>query len=178
VGSRLLQVVGQAAGTVTVTASYTQRFRPTPIRRKLTSQRSHPTQTRPSASRHLHPSVKVNGTQQFHAYATYDNGTETEVTNDTGCSWTTSDGTLATLPLRERRRPRSHFRRWQRRPCHGLAPTPTTSHPVTINGHHTAASASQPTDRDRPVLQRPVGDRSSEQSSRWAEPNLRGHGLL
>jgi len=37
------------------------------------------------------------GRSSFHAYATYDNGTETEVTNNTGCAWTTSDGTLATI---------------------------------------------------------------------------------
>jgi hypothetical protein len=42
-------------------------------------------------------SVKVNGTQQFQAFATYSDGTSTAVTNTTGCAWTTSDGTLATV---------------------------------------------------------------------------------
>jgi hypothetical protein len=42
-------------------------------------------------------SVNVNGTQQFQAHATFSDGTETVVTNTATCSWTTSDGSIATI---------------------------------------------------------------------------------
>ncbi|HJX65890.1 MAG TPA: Ig-like domain-containing protein [Polyangia bacterium] len=93
----LLQVTGQAAGTVTVTASYTTNGQTYTYPTQLTVT-AVPTTTQ--IGLRIQPtsaSVKVNGTYQFHAYATYDNGTETEVTNTTGCAWTTSDGTLATV---------------------------------------------------------------------------------
>ena len=96
-GFGLLQVTGQAAGTVTVTATYTTGGTTYTTNTQLTvTAVTVKTQTglyiTPSSA-----SVKVNGTQQFQAHATYSDGTETVVTNDTSCSWTTSDGTLATV---------------------------------------------------------------------------------
>jgi len=42
-------------------------------------------------------SVRVNGTLQFAAYATYSDGTSTAVTNNANCTWSTSDGTIASI---------------------------------------------------------------------------------
>ncbi len=92
-----MTVNGIAAGTVTVTATYAtggQTFTDTAT---LTV-----TSTPPPSQVGLYitpatASVQVNGTQQFQAHATFSDGTETVVTNNAGCSWTTSDGTLATV---------------------------------------------------------------------------------
>jgi len=151
----LLQVVGQAAGTVTVTASYTTNGQTYTYPTQLTVT-AVPTATQiglritPSA-----PSVKVNGTQQFHAYATYDNGTETEVTNDTGCSWTTSDGTLATITVAGNVGGRGAiFGGGTGGLATGLAPTPTNpATPVTINATYGGFSVTAQLTVTAPVLQ-------------------------
>jgi len=90
-----LSVTGAGAGTATITATYTtggQTFTAT----------ASITVTVPATQVGLYitpatASVQVNGTQQFAAYATYSDGTSTAVTNNANCSWTTSDGTLATV---------------------------------------------------------------------------------
>ena len=84
---------GLAAGTVTITASsggfsatatltVTSTPPPTQVGLYIT----------PSSA-----SVKVNGTAQFNAFATYSDGTATDVTNNTGCAWGTSDAAAATV---------------------------------------------------------------------------------
>jgi len=92
-----LTVNGLAAGTATITASYATGGTTYTTTAQLTVT-TPPVVTQnglyitPSSA-----SVKVNGTQQFVAHATWSNGTETVVTNDTNCVWTTSSGTLATI---------------------------------------------------------------------------------
>jgi uncharacterized protein YjdB len=92
-----LTVNGLAAGTATITASYATGGTTYTTTAQL-SVTAPPVVTQnglyitpPSAS------VRVNGTQQFVAHATWSDGTETVVTNDTNCVWTTSSGTLATI---------------------------------------------------------------------------------
>jgi uncharacterized protein YjdB len=92
-----LTVNGLAAGTATITASYATGGTTYTTTAQLTVT-APPVVTQnglyitpPSAS------VRVNGTQQFVAHATWSDGTETVVTNDTNCVWTTSSGTLATI---------------------------------------------------------------------------------
>jgi len=151
----LLQVVGQAAGTVTVTASYTTNGQTYTYPTQLTVT-AVPVATQiglritPSTS-----SVKVNGTQQFHAYATYDNGTETEVTNNTGCAWTTSDGTLATITTAGNVGGRGAiFGGGTGGLATGLAPTPTNpATPVTINATYGGFSVTAQLTVTAPVLQ-------------------------
>ena len=84
---------GLAAGTVTInatsggfsdTATLTVTSTPPPTQVGL--------YVTPSSA-----SVKVNGTFQFLAFATYGDGTATDVTNNTNCAWGTSDATLATV---------------------------------------------------------------------------------
>jgi hypothetical protein len=151
----LLQVTGQAAGTVTVTASYTTNGQTYTYPTQLTVT-AVPITTQiglritPSTS-----SVKVNGTQQFHAYATYDNGTETEVTNNTGCAWTTSDGTLATITTAGNVGGRGAiFGGGAGGLATGLAPTPTNpATPVTINATYGGFSVTAQLTVTAPVLQ-------------------------
>jgi hypothetical protein len=92
-----LTVNGLAAGTVTITAAYTTGGTPYTTTAQLTVTLP-PVVTQNGL--YITPtsaSVRVNGTQQFVAHATWSDGTETVVTNDTNCVWTTSNGTLATI---------------------------------------------------------------------------------
>jgi len=92
-----LLVNGVGPGTATITATYTtggQTFTDTAT--LIVTSTPPPSQV----GLYITPataSVKVNGTQQFEAHATFSDGTSTTVTNDTTCSWTTSDGSMATI---------------------------------------------------------------------------------
>ena len=92
-----LLVNGVGPGTATITATYAtggQTFTDTAT---LTVASIPPP---PQVGLYITPSlasVNVNGTQQFQAHATFSDGTETVVTNTATCSWTTSDGSIATI---------------------------------------------------------------------------------
>jgi hypothetical protein len=86
-------VTGRGAGSATLTATYTSAGTTYTDTSAITVN-APPTQT----GLYIEPptaTVRVNGTQQFRAYATYSNGTSSDVTG--AASWTTSDGTLATV---------------------------------------------------------------------------------
>jgi len=90
-----LAITGAGAGTATVTATYSTGGQTFTAKATITV-------TAPATQVGLYitpatASVQVNGTQQFAAYATYSDGTSTAVTNNANCSWTTSNGTLATV---------------------------------------------------------------------------------
>ena len=92
-----LLINGVGPGTATITATYAtggQTFTDTAT---LTVASIPPP---PQVGLYITPSlasVNVNGTQQFQAHATFSDGTETVVTNTATCSWTTSDGSIATI---------------------------------------------------------------------------------
>jgi trimeric autotransporter adhesin len=92
-----LLVNGVGPGTATITATYAtggQTFTDTAT---LTVTSIPPP---PQVGLYITPSlasVNLNGTQQFQAHATFSDGTETVVTNTATCSWTTSDGSIATI---------------------------------------------------------------------------------
>ena len=84
---------GLAAGTVTINAS-SGGFSATAIL-TVTAPPSNP-----QVGLYVTPatiSVDVNGTQQFQAYATYQDGTSTAVTNNASTAWGTSAPTVATI---------------------------------------------------------------------------------
>ncbi len=84
---------GLAAGTPTINASYGGFSATASL--TVTSAVSNP-----QVGLYITPgaaSVKVNGTQQFQAFATYTDGTAVAVTNDANTSWGTSNATLATI---------------------------------------------------------------------------------
>jgi hypothetical protein len=90
-----LTATGLAAGSTTITASYTSGGTTFTAPATLTVQ-----QPTTAVGLHLTPasaSVYVGGTQQFTAYTENSDGTTTDVTTNSGTSWTTSDGTLATI---------------------------------------------------------------------------------
>ena len=114
-----LTATGLAAGSTTITASYTSGGTTFTAPATLTVQ-----QPTTAVGLHLTPasaSVYVGGTQQFTAYTENSDGTTTDVTTNSGTSWTTSDGTLATITTGANRGRRfwwDHLRRWRRRSSH------------------------------------------------------------
>ena len=94
-GAGGLTVTGLAAGTATITATYTtggQTFTDTAT---LTV-----TLASPPTGLYIEPasaSVIVNGTQQFRAFTQNSDGTATDVTANGSTEWSTSDGNLATV---------------------------------------------------------------------------------
>jgi hypothetical protein len=94
-GGNTLSATGLAEGKATITATYTSdgtnytatTYLIVNAATTVTGLRIDP----PSAT------INVDGTQQFRAYATYSNGTETEVTSNSSTAWTTSDGSIATI---------------------------------------------------------------------------------
>ena len=87
-----LMVTGIGAGNATITATYTAGGK------TLTDQATITVQAPKQVGVFITPataSVRVGGTQQFAAMATWDDGTSTDVTGT--ASWTTSDGKVATI---------------------------------------------------------------------------------
>ncbi len=87
-----LMVTGIGAGSATITATYTAGGQ------TLTDQATITVQAPKQVGLFITPataSVRVGGTQQFAAMATWDDGTSTDVTGT--ASWTTSNGTVATI---------------------------------------------------------------------------------
>jgi uncharacterized protein YjdB len=87
-----LMVTGMGEGTATVTATYAANGQ------TFTDQATITVQAPKQVGLYITPataSVRVGGTQQFAAMATWDDGTSTDVTGAT--SWTTSDGKVATI---------------------------------------------------------------------------------
>jgi len=90
-----LAVTGQAAGSATITASYTAGGKTYTATATLAVSAA-PTVT----GLYLEPttaSVVVGGTQQFRALTQNSDGTSTDVTANGSTAWTTSDGTMATI---------------------------------------------------------------------------------
>ena len=91
IGGGLL-VNGVGAGTATITATYTAGGQ------TFTDTATITVQAPKQVGLYITPataSLRVGGTQQFSAMATWDDGTSTDVTGS--ASWTTSDGTVATI---------------------------------------------------------------------------------
>jgi len=87
-----LMVTGIGAGSATITATYTAGGQ------TLTDQATITVQAPKQVGLFITPataSVRVGGTQQFAAMATWDDGTSTDVTGT--ASWTTSNGKVATI---------------------------------------------------------------------------------
>lgn len=90
-----LVVTGQAAGSATITATYTTGGKTFNDTASLTV-----TQGSPPIGLYIEPAsatVNVDGTQQFRALTQNSDGTTTDVTTSSSTAWTTSDGTLATV---------------------------------------------------------------------------------
>ena len=90
-----LTATGQAAGTVTITASYASNGQTFTDTASLTV-----TAVTAVTGLYLEPStaaILVGGTQQFRAHTQNSDGTTTEVTANSSTQWTTSNGSLATI---------------------------------------------------------------------------------
>ena len=87
-------VTARGAGSATLNAAYTTSSGASYADKAIVTVTAAPTLT----GLYIEPAsatVRVNGTQQFRAYAKYSDGTSSDVTGT--ASWTTSDGTLATV---------------------------------------------------------------------------------